>query len=190
MPLWGTKSGAEHKPKHLTEAEKKNCFATPFGWVLRRYRNAAKTKFTDELLVAIKKLTTSLGAANITNIEFLTTSYSKTAGGNIDVEVNFNEAVDVVTSGGTPRVTVTNNQAGTGTDATFLALYISGTGTNKLTFRKTYAPNATGVKLNDVLTLGTDCLSLNSGTIKDAGTATDAVITSTANPAITLTAIA
>ena len=33
MPLWGNSDAVEAKPKHLTDAEKLNVYATEKGWV-------------------------------------------------------------------------------------------------------------------------------------------------------------
>jgi len=192
MSLWGN----DIKPKNLTDAEKKEVYATSQGWVREAgsvLTGNDNTSATPEVLVAIGGLATNMGSANITEIEFVTTSFGEAAGGNIDIRVRFNEEVDVVTTGGTPTVTVTNSQAGSGTDATFTAAYNSGTGSNELVFRKTYAAGNGGVAENDVLSIGTNVLALNSGTIKDKGTSTNATITNAASigtAAGTLTAAA
>ena len=53
------------------------------------------TSASPEVLVALRGLAVKLGNADITEIEFITTSFDKSDGGNIDVRVRFNEAVDV-----------------------------------------------------------------------------------------------
>jgi hypothetical protein len=85
--------------------------------------------------------------------------------------ITFNEQVTVDTTGGTPTIVVTNDQAGGGTDATFTAAYQSGSSTNRLTFRATFAAADGGVAEDDVLSVAAQTLALNSGTIKDRGTA-------------------
>tara|TARA_A100001035_G_C27599520_1_gene415816 strand:+ start:110 stop:694 length:585 start_codon:yes stop_codon:yes gene_type:complete len=182
MPLWGATDSDESKPKNLTTAEKKEVFANSSGWV-REAGSALtgndNTSATPEVLVAIGGLTTSLGAADITEIEFVTTAFDKSDGGNIDVLVRFNEAVDVT---GTPRVSITNGNQGSGSGrGPHLANYLSGTGTNELTFRCTIAAGNAATNANDVLTIGTNALALNSGTIKDAGTNTASTITNSAS---------
>ena len=182
MPLWGATDSDESKPKNLTTAEKKEVFANSSGWV-REAGSALtgndNTSATPEVLVAIGGLTTSLGAADITDIEFVTTSFDKSDGGNIDVLVRFNEAVDVT---GTPRVSITNGNQGSGSGrGPHLANYLSGTGSNELTFRCTIAAGNNATNANDVLTIGTNALALNSGTIKDAGTNTASTITNSAS---------
>ena len=182
MPLWGATDSDESKPKNLTTAEKKEVFANSSGWV-REAGSALtgndNTSATPEVLVAIGGLTTSLGAADITEIEFVTTAFDKSDGGNIDVLVRFNEAVDVT---GTPRVSITNGNQGSGSGrGPHLANYLSGTGSNELTFRCTIAAGNAATNANDVLTIGTNALALNSGTIKDAGTNTASTITNSAS---------
>ena len=182
MPLWGATDSDESKPKNLTTAEKKEVFANSSGWV-REAGSALtgndNTSATPEVLVAIGGLTTSLGAADITDIEFVTTAFDKSDGGNIDVLVRFNEAVDVT---GTPRVSITNGNQGSGSGrGPHLANYLSGTGTNELTFRCTIAANNAATNANDVLVIGTNALAQNGGsTIKDAGTNTASTITNSA----------
>jgi len=131
MSLWGN----DIKPKNLTDEEKKEVYATSQGWVREAgsvLSGNGNPNADPEVLVAIGGLATNMGSANITQIEFVTTSIGEAAGGNIDVRVRFNERVDIT---GTPQVTVTNDQAGSGTDATFTADYNSGTGLNSGTIK-------------------------------------------------------
>ena len=183
MPLWGATDADESKPKNLTATEKKEVFANASGWV-REAGSALSgndnTSATPEVLVAIGGLTTSIGAADITEYEFITTAFDKSDGGNIDVRVRFNEAVDVT---GTPRVSITNGNQGTGSGrGPHLANYLSGTGTNELVFRCTIAANNNATNANDVLVIGANALAQNGGsTIKDKGTNTASTITNSAS---------
>ena len=175
MSSWGASDSDESKPKYLTDAEKKLVFANSSGWVLEAgsaFSGNDNTSATPEVLVAIGELATSLGAADITDIEFVTTAFDKSDGGNIDVLVRFNEAVDVT---GTPQFLVTNQ---TSSSRNVTCNYLSGTGTNELTFRKTIAANNNATNANDVLKVVANPVSLNSGTVKDAGTNTASTITS------------
>ena len=70
--------------------------------------------------------TTGIGAATVTSVEFVTTSFDVSDGGNIDVRVIFNEKVTVDTTGGTPSIVITNSQAGGGSATTLTATYQSG----------------------------------------------------------------
>ena len=174
MPLWGATDSDESKPKFLTDEQKKQCFATKSGWVLE---NGALTgndnpNADPEILVAIGELATSIGAADITEIEFITTAFDVSDGGTLQVRVRFNEPVDVT---GTPQFLITNQTA---SSRNITCNYLSGTGTNELTFRKTIAAGNAATNANDVLKVVANPVSLNSGTIKDAGTNTASTITS------------
>jgi len=180
MGLWGASDSDESKPKNLTDAEKKEVFANTKGWV-REAGSALSgndnTSADEEVLVAIGGLSASLGAADITEIEFITTSFDKSDGGNIDVRVRFNEPVVVNTSGGTPSLQITNDTPA----RNLTADYISGTGTNELVFRETIAAANAATNAGDELSIGANAISLNSGTIKDVATSTtNATITNSA----------
>ena len=170
MSLWGATDADESKPKNLTTAEKKEVFANASGWVREAgsvLSGNGNTSASPEVLVALRGLAVKLGNADITEIEFITTSFDKSDGGNIDVRVRFNEPVDVNTSGGTPRVSITNGNQGSGSGrGPHLANYLSGTGTNELVFRCTIAAANAATNASDVLSIGTNALALNSGTIK------------------------
>ena len=182
MSLWGATDSDESKPKNLTTAEKLEVSASAKGWVreagsiLSGNDNASATP---EVLVALRGLAVKLGAADITEFTFVTTAFDKSAGGNIDVLVRFNEAVDIT---GTPRVSITNGNQGSGSGrGPHLANYLSGTGTNEITFRCTIAAANAATNADDVLVIGTNATALNGGTIKDAGTTTVSTITNAAS---------
>ena len=185
MALWGATDSDESKPKNLTTAEKKQVFANSSGWVLEAGSSLSgnnNTSAQPEVLVAIGELTTSIGAADITEIEWITTAFDKSDGGSLSVRARFNEAVDVDTSGGTPFLAVTNGNQGSGSGRGPHNLpYASGTGTNELVFTLAIAANNNATNASDVLSIGTNPMNLNSGTIKDAGTNTASTITSAAS---------
>ena len=185
MPLWGATDSDESKPKNLTTAEKKQVFANASGWVLEAGSALSgndNTSATPEVLVAIGELTTSIGAADITEIEWITTAFDKSDGGSLSVRARFNEAVDVDTSGGVPFLAVTNGNQGSGSGRGPHNLpYASGTGTNELVFTLAIAANNAATNAGDILAIGTNPMNLNSGTIKDAGTNTASTITSAAS---------
>ena len=179
MPLWGATDSDESKPKNLTTAQKKQVFANASGWVLEAGSALSGNDNTDadpEVLVAIGELSTSIGAADITEVEMVTTTADKSDGFTISVRVRYNEPVDVVTTGGTPTLAVTNGNEGTGTGRGPHSLsYASGTGTNELIFSLAIAAANAATNADDVLSVGAQSIALNSGTIKDAaGTASDA----------------
>ena len=170
MALWGNTDADEAKPKWLTADQKENVYATDRGWV------QLNGKGLEEVICAIGELSTSIAAADINEVEFTTTSFSEAAGGNIDITITYNEQVTVDTSGGTPTITVTNSQAGGGTDATFTASYQSGSSSNRLVFRATFGAADGGVAEDDVLSIAAQNIALNSGTIKDRGTTTNSLV--------------
>ena len=181
MPLWGATDSDESKPKNLTTAQKKQVFANASGWVLEAGSALSGNDNTDadpEVLVAIGELSTSIGAADITEVEMVTTTADKSEGFTISVRVRFNEPVDVVTTGGTPTLAVTNGNEGTGTGRGPHSLsYASGTGTNELIFSLAIAAANAATNADDVISVGAQTIALNSGTIKDAsGTASDAAL--------------
>ena len=183
MALWGITDADEAKPKWLTTAQKKEVFANNSGWVVEAGSTQTGNDNTDaqpEVLCCVGDLATGIGAADITEIEFITTAFDKSDGGNIDVRVRFNEAVDVT---GTPRVSITNGNQGAGSGrGPHLANYLSGTGTNELVFRCTIAAGNAATNANDVLVIGANALAQNGGsTIKDAGTNTASTITNAAS---------
>ena len=178
MALWGN----DIKPKNLTDAEKKEVFANTKGWVREAgsiLSGNGNTSADPEVLVAIGGLSANMGAANITEIEFVTTTFDKSDGGNIDVLVRFNEPVTVT---GTPQVTITNGNQGAGSGrGPHLASYLSGSTTNELTFRFTLGAANAATNDGDILVIGTNATGLNSGTIKDTGqSGTNATITNSA----------
>ena len=181
MPLWGATDSDESKPKNLTTAEKKEVFANASGWVREAGSALSGNDNTDadpEVLVAIGELSTSIGAADITEVEMVTTTADKSEGFTISVRVRYNEPVDVVTTGGTPTLAVTNSNDGTGSGRGPHSLsYASGTGTNELIFSLAIAAANAATNADDVLSVGAQNIALNSGTIKDAsGTASDAAL--------------
>ena len=125
-----------------------------------------------EILVAIGELATSIGSADITEIEFITTAFDVSAGGSIQVRVRFNEEVDVT---GTPQLTVVNDSR-----ANHTLTYASGTGSNELVFSLTIAAGGGVIAEDDELSIGANATALNGGTIKDKGTSTVSTITNAA----------
>ena len=174
-PLWGASDSDESKPKNLTTAEKKEVFANSSGWVREAGSALSGNDNTDadpELLVAISGLAVSLGSADITEIEFITTAFDKSDGGTLQVRVRFNEAVTVT---GTPQLTVVND-----TNANHTLSYASGSGTNELVFSLTIAAGNAATDADDVLSIGANAMALNGGTVKDLGTSTNSTITNSA----------
>jgi len=159
MPLWGNSDAVEAKPKHLSDAEKLNTYATEKGWVKKITGTGGRAgRLQEEVLVAIGNLSTSLNLADITAIDWNIDSFDKSDGGTLSVTVTFNEEVEVATDGGTPTLAVTNGN--------------QGSGTNRLTFELAIAAANAATNASDVLSIAANCLALNSGTINEKSTET------------------
>ena len=167
MSLWGNSDADEAKPKWLTAADKKLTYATARGWVYKKSAN-----HQEEVIAAIGALATSIGQADITDIEWVTTAFDKSDGGTLSVKVIFNEKVTVT---GTPQLTVVND-----TNANHTLSYASGSTSNELTFSLVSAAGNAATSAGDVLSIGANAVSLNSGTIVDTSEGGNATITSSA----------
>jgi hypothetical protein len=173
MSLWGHTSGTESKPNWLSDAEKTKTQAKPHGWELA---TTVGSRVRTETLVAMKNFTVALGAADITDIDWISTAHDVSVGSTLSAKVIFNEAVDVT---GSPTLSVLNGNEGTGTGrGPHSLVYASGTGTNELTFSLVVAAASADIAADDVLSIGVNPVALAGGTIKDKGTATVSTITS------------
>ena len=179
MPLWGATDSDESKPKNLTTAEKKQVFANASGWVLEAASALSgndNASATPEVLVAIGGLATSIGAADVTEVEWITSTADKSAGFTLSVRVRYNEAVTVT---GSPTIAVTNGNQGSGSGrGPHTLVYASGTGTNELVFSLAIAANNNATNADDVLSIGAqNVLKPGGATIKDtAGTNSDSAV--------------
>ena len=170
-----------------TVAQKKNVIATSSGWV--RVQDSDSYKFygndnpnaTPEVLVAIRNL-----AARLTPVisGFTWTSpvgdqLDKSAGGTLTIIAHFSQAV-VVT--GSPKITVTNDNAGSGSGrGPDVLVYASGSTTEELTFSLVVAAGSATHNASDLLHLNvTNRIALAGGTIKAVSDAEVATTTSTA----------
>ena len=181
-----------HKPyttgaRPSTVAQKKNVTATGSGWVRvqdsdsYQYSGNDNPNATPEVLVAIRNL-----AARLTPVisGFTWTSpagdqLDKSAGGTLTIIAHFSQAV-VVT--GSPKITVTNDNAGSGSGrGPDVLVYASGSTTEELTFSLVVAAASATHNANDLLHINAaDIISLAGGTIKAVSDAEAATITSTA----------
>jgi len=164
MALWGITDADESKPKWAVRGgavDPSNIFATAEGWVLRHYKNDAKTAFWDEVLCSVDGLvgagargTDTLAEADITAVYFEETGYAGGATGS--VVVIYNEKVDV-TNGATLVVRNTTD----GANITATAAAQSDTNRVEFTFTAAASGKAHAIQAQTI-----------SGTIKDAGTNT------------------
>tara|TARA_B100000700_G_scaffold49626_1_gene52475 strand:- start:457 stop:1044 length:588 start_codon:yes stop_codon:yes gene_type:complete len=173
MPLWGATDADESKPKWLTTAQKKEVFANTTGWVVEGGSTMTgndNTSAAPEILAAIGGLTTKIGAADVTGVEWITTAADKSAGFTLSVRVRWNEAVTVT---GNPTLAVTNGNQGTGSGrGPHTLVYASGSGSNELVFSLAIAANNAATNADDVLTVGAQTIALAGGTIKDTADGT------------------
>ena len=174
MPLWGATDSDESKPKNLTTAEKKQVFANASGWVLEAGSALSgndNASATPEVLVAIGGLATSIGAADVTEVEWITSTADKSEGFTLSVRVRYNEEVTVT---GSPTIAVTNGNQGSGSGrGPHTLVYASGTGTNELVFSLAIAAANAATNANDVLSIGAQNIAKPGGaTIKDTADGT------------------
>jgi hypothetical protein len=166
MPLWGKAAAGTQaqKPKYIGTTEgatynKQDVFATDQGWAINT-KASKNASASPEILVAMGGLGTTLAAPSITSMRF--TAAAITGGSKaVSVQVTYDERVTVT---GAPSVSIANGNEGAGSGrGPHVAVYASGTGTNRLTFSVAAQTVVTG----DVLTLGGSNVVLNSGTMKD-----------------------
>jgi|TARA_B100001964_G_scaffold24609_1_gene24522 hypothetical protein len=173
MALWGKSDADESKPKWLTTAEKKEVYATASGWVREAgssWSGNGNTSAQAEVLACIGSLSTDIGAADVTEVEWITTTADKSAGFTLSVRVRYNEPVTVT---GSPTLVVTND-----TNANHTLVYASGTGSNELVFSLVIAAANAATDADDVLSIAAqNILKPGGATMKDAtGTATDSAV--------------
>ena len=196
MPLWGNSDTDESKPKWLTDEQKKDVFANLSGWVVEGGSTMTGNNNTDaapEILACVGGLADSIGAADITNVEWITTAADKSEGFTLSVRVIYNEQVTVT---GSPTLAVTNGNQGSGSGrGPHTLVYASGSGTNRLVFNLAITGGNNATNAGDILTIGAQNVAKPGGaTIKDTadGTTDSAVAISgaqgTAAGSITVTA--
>ncbi|MEX2212119.1 MAG: chitobiase/beta-hexosaminidase C-terminal domain-containing protein [Gaiellaceae bacterium] len=112
-------------------------------------------------LGANKNIVIDTTAPTVTNVTSAKANGTYGGGTAIDVQVVFSEAVNVVTTGGTPTLELETGATNRTGD------YLSGSGSNTLVFRYTVQ---TGDESSDLDYPGTTALALNGGTIKDVAT--------------------
>jgi len=152
MAIWGKTSGAESRPKSLpmdTNSGYSREFVTANakGWVFQPGTASAATgndnaSADPEILVAIRNLSVTFKSGNLMSIDWTDGAYADAA--DFDLVLTFDEAITVTSATATANQTITNkvfillDELG-GTDmvsnATVACQYISGTGTNTVTFR-------------------------------------------------------
>ena len=196
MSGWGATDSDESKPKWLTADQKEDVFANSSGWVVKAgstMTGNGNTSATPEVLVALGSLATSLGQATIDAVDWESTAFDVSDGGQIIVNVHYNEEITV--AGASPLMYVANNQAGGGS-ASSVTLTMDGslpfTG-EKLTFSTTIGAGGSTIVADDVLSFAAQSIDLNGSTMVDAiggGNAERAISAAQATAGGTLTATA
>jgi len=202
MSSWGTAhASATNKPKFLPTDEtskysRADCMATESGWVMRAGTSAtgnSNASADHEVLIAIGGLagatdTTGLRAPTATAMRFVigtaaTTDF--TAGSSaqtLTCEITWDEGVTVA---GSPRVVVVNDSRSNHT--------LTYTATGSTANRKRFTVASQTIVADDILTLGGNNITLNSGTISDTvrgGTAQAASLVLSGLTAVTHTVLA
>ena len=152
MSLWGKQNAVESRPKHLPNDSnaphgREFCQATDKGWTFQPGVASAatgndNTSADPEILVAIRSLASTLASSNLLSIDYTEGPYADSA--TFDLVLTFDEPITVTSATRTANQVVTNKMfillsrlGGTdmAEDNTVACQYLSGSGTNQLTFR-------------------------------------------------------
>ena len=194
MAIWGKTSGEESRPKSLpmdsnSIYSREFVTATSKGWVMQPGLASAATGNDNaaadpEILVAIRNLSVNFKSGNLLSIDY--TSGAVADSGTFDLVLTFDEEITVTSATRTANQVVTNKVfvlltelGGTdmASDGTMACQYVSGSGTNTLTFRGVRSQNAAGylafadnfIHVNGTATLQSDSETF-SGILAESGT--------------------
>ena len=194
MAIWGKTSGEESRPKSLpmdsnSIYSREFVTATDKGWVMQPGTASAATGNDNaaadpEILVAIRNLSVSFLSGNLLSVDFADGAVADS--GTFDLVLTFDEEITVTSATRTANQVVTNKVfvlltelGGTdmASDGTMACQYVSGSGTNTLTFRGVRSQNAAGylafadnfIHVNGTATLQSDSETF-SGILAESGT--------------------
>jgi hypothetical protein len=194
MAIWGKTSGEESRPKSLpmdsnSIYSREFVTATSKGWVMQPGLASAATGNDNaaadpEILVAIRNLSVNFKSGNLLSIDY--TSGEVADSGTFDLVLTFDEEITVTSATRTANQVVTNkvyillNELGgtdMASDGTMACQYLSGSGTNTLTFRGIRSQNVAGylafydsyIHVNGTATLQSDSETF-SGILAESGT--------------------
>ena len=194
MAIWGKTSGVESRPKSLpmdtnSGYSREFVTATSKGWVMQPGTASAATgndnaSADPEILVAIRNLSVNFLSGNLLSIDWTDGAYAD--GATFDLVLTFDEEITVTSATRTANQVVTNkayillNELGAtdmATDGTIACQYVSGSGTNTLTFRGIRSQNVAGylafhdnfIHVNGTATLQSDSETF-SGILAESGT--------------------
>ena len=202
MAIWGKTSGSESRPKSLP-MDSNSTYSREFvtanskGWVFQPGTASAATgndnaSADPEILVAIRNLSVTFKSGNLMSIDWTDGAYADAA--DFDLVLTFDEPITVTSATATANNTITNKVYITlselgGTDMvqdnTVNAQYLSGSGTNTLTFRGRLNTTANGflsftdsfIHVNGTATMQSDSETF-SGILSetDGGQADDSIV--------------
>ena len=112
-------------------------------------------------------MATGISAADVTEVEWITTTADKSEGFTLSVRVRYNSSLLLLDRS---TIAVTNGNQGSGTGrGPHTLVYASGTGSNELVFSLAIAADNAATNADDVLTIGAQNIHKPGGaTIKDA----------------------
>jgi len=194
MAIWGKTSGAESRPKSLpmdsnSGYSREFVTANAKGWVMQPGTASAATgndnaSADPEILVAIRNLSVSFLSGNLMSIDWADGEVADS--GTFDLVLSFDEAITVTSATRTANQVITNKVfvlltelGGTdmASDGTMACQYVSGSGTNTLTFRGIRSQNVAGylafhdnfIHVNGTATLQSDSETFG-GILAESGT--------------------
>ena len=194
MAIWGKTSGEESRPKSLpmdsnSIYSREFVTATDKGWVMQPGTASAATGNDNadadpEILVAIRNLSVNFLSGNLLSVDFADGAVADS--GTFDLVLTFDEEITVTSATRTANQVVTNKVfvlltelGGTdmASDGTMACQYVSGSGTNTLTFRGVRSQNVAGflsftdnfIHVNGTATLQSDSETF-SGVLAESGT--------------------
>ena len=194
MAIWGKTSGAESRPKSLpmdsnSGYSREFVTSTSKGWVMQPGTASAATgndnvNADPEILVAIRNLSVSFLSGNLLSVDWADGAVADS--GTFDLVLTFDEEITVTSATRTANQVVTNkvyillNELGgtdMASDGTMTCQYLSGSGTNTLTFRGIRSQNVAGylafydsyIHVNGTATLQSDSETF-SGILAESGT--------------------
>ena len=194
MAIWGKTSGAESRPKSLpmdsnSIYSREFVTATDKGWVMQPGTASAATgndnaSADPEILVAIRNLSVNFLSGNLLSVDFADGAVADS--GTFDLVLTFDEEITVTSATRTANQVVTNKVfvlltelGGTdmASDGTMACQYVSGSGTNTLTFRGVRSQNVAGflsftdnfIHVNGTATLQSDSETF-AGILAESGT--------------------
>ena len=194
MAIWGKTTDVESRPKSLpmdsnSVYSREFVTATSKGWVMQPGVASAATGNDNadadpEILVAIRNLSVNFESGNLLSIDWADGAVADS--GTFDLVLTFDEEITVTSATRTANQVVTNKVfvlltelGGTdmASDGTMACQYVSGSGTNALTFRGVRSQNVAGflsftdnfIHVNGTATLQSDSETF-AGILAESGT--------------------